>query len=115
VHELSQEFNKDIRGTTFKADLRPIRDSLTDIQGDISGTREALDDDFKRILSEVKKMTEKVKLPVKKRQSDQRVPIEKPIEWVVVKSVSFRLINHLQSREMVQPVHTVARCQCITR
>jgi hypothetical protein len=82
-----------------------IRDSLAVLQRDISAIRESLYGTFERILSKVEKMVEKVNQPSKKRQSDQRPFIEKLIEWVAVKSISFRAISHLLFRDMVQRVN----------
>jgi hypothetical protein len=47
-------------------------------------------------------MTEKVNRPSKKRQSDQRTFIEKLIESLAVKSISFRSIIHPLFRDMIQ-------------
>jgi hypothetical protein len=58
--------------------------------------------DDERILSELEKMLEKVNRPSKKRQSDQRAFIEKLIEWVAVKPMSFRSISHPLFRDMIQ-------------
>jgi hypothetical protein len=52
-------------------------------------------------MSELEKMTLTVKQPSKKRPSDQRAFIETLIEWVAVKSISFRSVNHPLFREMV--------------
>jgi hypothetical protein len=43
-----------------------------------------------------------VKQPSKKRPSDQRAFIEAPVEWVAVKSISFRSVNQPLFREMVR-------------
>jgi hypothetical protein len=51
-------------------------------------------------------MTEKVKQSSKKRQPDQRDFIKRLTEWVVMKSISFRSINHPLLREMVPFVNS---------
>jgi hypothetical protein len=43
-----------------------------------------------------------MKQPNKKHPSDQRAVIEALIEWVAVKSISFRLISHPVFREIIQ-------------
>jgi hypothetical protein len=52
--------------------------------------KEKLDEKLETILSEVEKMTELVNQPSQKRPSNQRAFIESLIEWVAVKSISFR-------------------------
>jgi hypothetical protein len=61
VPELLPELDRHSNGARFEGNLVSIRGSLTDLQRDISVTREAFGDDLKRILSELEKMTEKVK------------------------------------------------------
>jgi hypothetical protein len=82
-----------------------MRDSLAVLQRDILAIREALESDFERILLEQDKITEKVSRPIKKRQSDQRAFIEMLIEWVAVKSISFRSISHPLFRDMIQVIN----------
>jgi hypothetical protein len=57
---------------------------------------------LERIMSELEKVTLTVKQPAKKHPSGQRAFIEALIEWVAVKSLSFRSINHPLFREMVR-------------
>jgi hypothetical protein len=47
-------------------------------------------------------MTELVKQSGQERPSNQRAFIESLIEWIAVKSVSFRSVNHPLFQEMVQ-------------
>jgi hypothetical protein len=54
---------------------------------------------LERIMSELEKRTLTVKHPSKKHSSGQRVFIGALIEWVAVKSISFRSVNHLLFRE----------------
>jgi hypothetical protein len=68
-------------------------------------------------MPELEEMTERVKHPSKKHPSGQRAFIEALIEWVAVKSISFRSVNHPLFREMVRcanpdlsvPVHNTLR------
>jgi hypothetical protein len=106
VHDLSQELNKDVRSATIEADLISICGSLTDLQGDILGTRETLAGDLEQIQLELEKMTEKVKQSRKKRQPNQRDFIERLTESAGMKSISFRSINHPLFRGMVQFVNS---------
>jgi hypothetical protein len=105
VRDLLQELGRVDRGGTFEADLLLIRNSLAVREHNISAIREALDGDFERILSELEKMSEKVNRPSKECQSDQRAFVEKLIEWVAVKSISFRSISHPLFRDMIQLVN----------
>jgi hypothetical protein len=105
VRDLLQQFASFDTGVTLEADLRLMRDSLAIPQHDISVIREALESDYERILSELEKMTEKVNRLNKKRQSDQRAFIEKLIEWIAVKSISFGSISHPLFRDMIQLVN----------
>jgi hypothetical protein len=57
---------------------------------------------LERIMSELKKMTLAVKHPSKKHPSDQQAFVEALIEWVAVKSISFRSTNHRVFRGMVR-------------
>jgi hypothetical protein len=63
--------------------------------------RKALNSDLEMILSAQAKVTEGVKQPGKKRQSDQRAFIERPMEWIAVKLISFRSIDPPLFRWMV--------------
>jgi hypothetical protein len=92
----------DFRSTTIDADLQSIRDSLGVMQRRISVMEEEFGEKLERIMSELEKMTLTVKQPGKKHPSDQRVFIEALIEWVAVKSISFRSVNHPVFREMVR-------------
>jgi hypothetical protein len=75
------------------------------------------------ILSELEKMIELVEQPSQKLPSNQRAFVESLIEWIAVKSISFRSVNHPLFKEMVHranpdfslPVyHTVKLCiQCL--
>jgi hypothetical protein len=60
---------------------------------------------LERIMSELEKMTPTVKHPSKKHPSDQPAFIEALIEWVAVKSISFRSVNHPLFREIVRCVN----------
>jgi hypothetical protein len=102
VYDLLQEFNRDFRSTTINADLQSIRDSLGIMQRPISVMEEEFGDKLERIMSELEKMTLTVKQSSKKHLSDQRAFIEGLIEWVAVKSISFRSVNHPLFREMVR-------------
>jgi hypothetical protein len=94
VRDLLQQLTSFDRGVTLEADLRMMPNSLPVLQRDILAIREVLDGNLERIRSELQKMPEKVNRPSKKHQSDQRAFIEKSIEWVAVKSISFPSINH---------------------
>jgi hypothetical protein len=76
------------------------------LQRDILVIREAPAGDLEQLQSELEKMTEKVKQFSKKRQPDQRNFIERLTEWAMMKSISFRSINHPLFREMVQFVNS---------
>jgi archaellum component FlaC len=102
VRDPLRELDRGDRGETFEADLPSIRDSLSVLQHHISAIKEALDGDFQKILSELEKIAEKVNQPSKKHQSDQRTFIEKLIDWVAMKSISFRSISHPVFRDMIQ-------------
>jgi hypothetical protein len=65
IPDLLQELDREIRNSTFEADLRSIRESLSAIQGAISVIREVSDGKLEMILSELEKMAEKVKKPSK--------------------------------------------------
>jgi hypothetical protein len=62
-------------------------------------------------------MTQLVKQPSKKHSSDQRPFIEALIEWIAMKSISFRSISQPSFREIIQranldfsvPVHNTPR------
>jgi hypothetical protein len=79
--------------------------SLADLHRGISVTREGFDSDLRRILSELEKITEKRKEPSQKRRPDRRACAGGLIEWVAVKWISIRSINHPLFREMVQLVN----------
>jgi hypothetical protein len=102
VHDLLQELNRDFRSTTIEADLQSIRDSLGVMQRHISVIEEEFGEKLERIMPELEEMTERVKHPSKKHPSDQQAFIEALIEWVAVKSISFPLVNHPLSREIVR-------------
>jgi hypothetical protein len=55
---------------------------------------ETFDAKFETIVSELDKMTELVKQSSQKRPLNQRVFIEALVEWIAVKSVSFRSVSH---------------------
>jgi hypothetical protein len=117
TRDLLQEVNKDIRGSTFKEDLRSLRDSFAMMQCDLSVITEPSNGKLERVLSELEKMAELVRRPSKKHKSDQQASIDVSTERVALKSISFRSINHRLLREMVQrtnpdffvPVHTTMR------
>jgi hypothetical protein len=46
-------------------------------------------------------MTHFLKHPIKKHPSDQETFIEAPIEWVIVKLIYFRSVNHPLFREIL--------------
>jgi hypothetical protein len=50
-------------------------------------------------------MTELVKQPSQKHPSNQLAFIEALIKWIAVKSISFRSVNHVSFKEMVQGAH----------
>jgi hypothetical protein len=102
VHNLLYEFDRDFRSITIEADLQYIRDSLGVMQRHISVIEEEFAEKLERIASELEEMTELVRQPSKKRPSGQRAFIEALIEWVAVKSISFRSVNHPLFREMVR-------------
>jgi hypothetical protein len=105
VRDLLQQLASFDTGVTLEADLRMMPESLTVLQRDISAIREVLDGNLERILSELQKMSEKVNQPSMKHQSDQRAFIENLIEWVAVKSISFRSMSHPLFRDMIQVVN----------
>jgi hypothetical protein len=72
------------------------------MQRRISVMEEEFGEKLERILSEPEEMTERVKHLSKKHPSGQRAFIEALIEWVAVKSISFRSVNHPLFREMVR-------------
>jgi hypothetical protein len=80
VPDLLQELDRDVRSTTFDADLQSIRDLFTVMQRDISVIKKVSEGEFERILLEMAKIGAKVKQTIKKRQSDQRAFIEVLIE-----------------------------------
>jgi hypothetical protein len=87
------------------------------MKGHISVIEEAFGEKLERIMSELEKMTLIVKQSSKKHLSDQRAFIEALIEWVAVKSIPFRSVNHPLFREIVRcanpdfsvPAHTTLR------
>jgi hypothetical protein len=101
VYDLLHGLNRDFRSTTIEADLQSIRDSLGVMQRRISVMEEEFEEKLERIMSELEKMTLKVKQPSKKHASDQQALIEALIEWVAVKSISFPSVNHPLFREMI--------------
>jgi hypothetical protein len=60
------------------------------------------DEKLEVIMSELKKMIELVEQPSKKRPSNQQKFIESLIQWIAVKSISFRLVNHQLFKEIIQ-------------
>jgi hypothetical protein len=102
IHDLLQEFNRDFKSITIDADLQSIRGSLGVMQRRISVIEDEFGEKLERIMSELEKMTPTVKQPSKKHLSDQRAFIEALIEWVGVKSIPFRSINHPLFREIVR-------------
>jgi hypothetical protein len=72
------------------------------MQHHMSVMEEEFGEKLERIMSELEKMTLTVKQPSKKHPSGQRAFIEALIEWVAVKSISFRSVNHPLFREMVR-------------
>jgi hypothetical protein len=68
----------------------------------ISVIEDEFGEKLERIMSELEKMTLTVKQPSKKHPSEQRAFVEALIEWVAVKSISFRSVNHPLFREMVR-------------
>jgi hypothetical protein len=117
VHDLLQELNRDFKSTTIDADLQSIHDSLGVMQRRISVIEDEFGEKLERIMSELEEMTERVKQPSKKHLSGQQPFIEALIEWVAVKSISFRSVNHPLFREMVRranpdfsvPVHNTLK------
>jgi hypothetical protein len=63
---------------------------------------EEVGEKLEKVMSELEDMTLTIKQPSKKHPSDQRAFIEALIEWVAVKSISFRSVNHPLFREMVR-------------
>jgi hypothetical protein len=61
VHDLLQEFDRDISGSTIEADLQLIRDSLGVMQRRISVMEEEFGEKLERIMSELEKMTLTIK------------------------------------------------------
>jgi hypothetical protein len=51
---------------------------------------------------ELENMPERVKRPSQKRSSNQRVFIEALIQWVALKLIAFRSVNHPLFKERVQ-------------
>jgi hypothetical protein len=94
VDELFQELHRGPRGTAIKAEFQSIRDGVADVQRLLSMIEEKLDAKFERIVSELDKMTELVKQSNQKCPSNKQAFIEALIEWITVKSISFRLVNH---------------------
>jgi hypothetical protein len=72
------------------------------MQRRISVMEEGFGEKLERIMSELEKMTLTVKQPSKKYPSDQQAYIEALIEWVAVKLISFRSVNHPLFRGMVR-------------
>jgi hypothetical protein len=66
---------------------------------------EKFDNKLETILSELEKMTELVERLSQKRPSNQRAFIESLIEWIAVKSISFRSVYHPLFQEIVQRAH----------
>jgi hypothetical protein len=102
VHKLLQELERSLRGTTIKAEFQSIRDRVAHRQRRLSMMEEKFDAKFEAILSELDKMTELAKQPSQKRPSNQRAFIEGPVEWIAVKSISFRSVTHPLFQEIVQ-------------
>jgi hypothetical protein len=57
---------------------------------------------LERIMPELEKMTLTIEQPSRKHPSRQRAFVEALTEWVAVKSISFRSVNHPLFREMVR-------------
>jgi hypothetical protein len=102
VHELLKELERSPRGTIIKAEFQSIRDCFADMQRRLSMIEEQFDEKLETILLELEKMTELVKQPSQKCPSNQRALIEALIEWIAVKSISFRSVNHPLSQEIIQ-------------
>jgi hypothetical protein len=102
VSELLKELDRSPRGTTIKAEFQSIRDGFADVQRRLSIIEEKFDEKLETILLELEKMTKLVKQPSQKCPSNQQALIEVPIEWIAVKLISFRSVNHPLSQEIVQ-------------
>jgi hypothetical protein len=105
AHELLQELDRIPRGTTIEAEFQSIRDGVADVQRRLSMIEEKFHTKFETILLELDRMTEVMKQPNQERTSNQRAFIEALIEWIAVKSISFRSVTHALFQEMVQRAH----------
>jgi hypothetical protein len=102
VHELFQELDRSRRGTTIEAEFQSIRDGFADVQRRLSMTEAKFDERLETVVSELNRMTELVKQPRQQRPSNQQGFIEALIEWIAMKSISFRSVAHALFQEMVQ-------------
>jgi hypothetical protein len=90
------------RGLTIHPEFQFLRVGFPNVQCCLSIIEQKFDEKLEAVLSELEKMTELVEQPSKKRPSNQQEFIELLIEWIAVKSISFRLVNHQLFKEMVQ-------------
>jgi hypothetical protein len=102
VHKLLQELDRSPRSPIIEVEFQSIRDDVADMQRHLSMIEEKFDAKFATTVSELDEMTELVKQPSQKRPSNQRAFIGALIEWISVKSISFRSVTHPLFQEMVQ-------------
>jgi hypothetical protein len=103
--DLLQKLGRFDRCLTLEAALIMKCDALTFRERDILASRRVVERDFEAILSELEKVTETLNHPSKKHPVKKRESVENLIEKVAVKPISFRFINHLLFRNMIQLVN----------